>query len=77
MAAVTKRRPTHHRSDLRDNRWRRTLPEAKILIRKLLGLSTSKYLYKKFEVMDYGRDRGFQATAICRPGRHKIMSETV
>jgi len=51
---VIERRPTRHRSNLRDNRWRGTLPEAYILIRKLLGLSTSKYLDKEFAVMDFG-----------------------
>jgi hypothetical protein len=53
---MIKRRPTCHRSHLRDNRWRGTLPEAYILIRKLLGLSTSKYLDRKFGVMDFGLD---------------------
>jgi len=51
---MIERRPTRHRSNLRDNRWRGTLPEAIILIRKLLGLSTSKYSYKEFEVMGFG-----------------------
>src|SRR5215475_9977204 len=44
IAAMIERRPTRRRSLPRDNRWRRTLPEANILIRKLLGLSTSKFL---------------------------------
>jgi hypothetical protein len=34
----------------RDNRWRRTLPEAIILFWKLLGLSTSKVLDLEFEI---------------------------
>jgi hypothetical protein len=38
------RRPTRRRSNPRDNRWRGTLPEANILIRKLLGLSTNSHL---------------------------------
>jgi len=41
---MIKRRPTRRRSSPRDNRWRGTLPEANILIRKLLGLSTSKFI---------------------------------
>jgi hypothetical protein len=45
VAAMMERRPTRRRSRPRDNRWRGTLPEANILIRKLLGLSTSKFLY--------------------------------
>jgi len=53
---MIERRPTRHRSNLRDNRWRGTLPEANTLIRKLLGLSTSKYSYKEFGVMDFGLD---------------------
>ena len=61
---MIKRRPTCHRSNLRDNRWRGTLPEAYILIRKLLGLSTSKYSYKEFGVMGFGLAPGFRAAAI-------------
>ena len=45
---MMKRRPTYRRSNLRDNRWRRTLPEANILIQELLGLSTSKFLDTEF-----------------------------
>jgi hypothetical protein len=41
---MIERRPTRRRSNPRDNRWRGTLPEANILIRKLLGLSTSSHL---------------------------------
>jgi hypothetical protein len=40
---MIERRPMRRRSNPRDNRWRRTLPEANILIRKLLGLSTSSH----------------------------------
>src|SRR5215475_14351758 len=40
---MIERRPTRRRSHPRDNRWRRTLPEANILNRKLLGLSTSSH----------------------------------
>ena len=46
---MIERRPTRHRSNLRDNRWRGTLPEANILIQELLGLSTSKFLDTEFE----------------------------
>lgn len=53
---MIERRPTRHRSRLRDNRWRGTLPKAKTLIRKLLGLSTSKNLDMKFVAMDFGLD---------------------
>jgi hypothetical protein len=48
VAAMIERRPTCRRSSPRDNRWRRTLPEANILIRELLGLSTSKFLDTEF-----------------------------
>src|SRR5262249_4399353 len=65
IAAVIERRPTRHRSHPRDNRWRRTLPEANILIRKLLGLSTSKFLDTEFGVMDFATTLEFRAAAIC------------
>jgi hypothetical protein len=64
IAAVIDRRPTRHRSNPRDNRWRRTLPEANILIRKLLGLSTSKFLDAEFGVMDFATAPEFRAAAI-------------
>jgi len=61
---MIERRPTRHRSNLRDNRWRGTLPEANILIRKLLGLSTSKYRLG-IRGYDFGHDPEFRAAAIC------------
>jgi hypothetical protein len=64
VAAVIERRPTRRRSHPRDNRWRRTLPEANILIRKLLGLSTSKFLDTEFGVMDFATTLEFRAVAI-------------
>jgi hypothetical protein len=64
VAAVIERRPTRRRSHPRDNRWRRTLPEANILIRKLLGLSTSKFLDTEFGVMDFATTLEFRAAAI-------------
>jgi hypothetical protein len=68
IAAVIERRPTCHRSNPRDNRWRGTLPEANILIRELLGLSTSKFLDTEFGVMDFARALEFRAAAICTVG---------
>jgi hypothetical protein len=59
VAAMIGRRPTRHRSFPRDNRWRGTLPEANILIRKLLGLSTSKFLDTEFGSMDLPRRSNF------------------
>jgi hypothetical protein len=50
VAAMIERRSTRRRSSPRDNRWRRTLPEANILIQELLGLSTSKFLDTEFVV---------------------------
>jgi hypothetical protein len=68
IAAVIERRPTCHRSNPRDNRWRGTLPEANILIRELLGLSTSKFLDTEFGVMDFATALEFRAAAICTVG---------
>jgi len=62
---MMKRCPTCHRSHPRDNRWRRTLPEANILIRKLLGLSTSKFLDTEFGCLDFAIMLAFRAAAIC------------
>jgi hypothetical protein len=62
---MIERRPTRHRSFPRDNRWRGTLPEANILIRKLLGLSTSKFLDTEFGSMDFATTPEFRAAAIC------------
>jgi hypothetical protein len=69
VAAMIERRPTRRRSNLRDNRWRGTLPEANILIQELLGLSTSKFLDTEFE--DYGHyprisGRGHSSFIVCR-----------
>jgi hypothetical protein len=66
VAAMIERRPTRRRSFPRDNRWRGTLPEANILIRKLLGLSTSKFLDTEFGVMDFAVAPEFRAAAICQ-----------
>ena len=73
VAAMIERRPTRHRSNPRDNRWRRTLPEANILIRKLLGLSTSKFLDREFGVMDFATAPEFRAAAFVgsRPMRNE------
>jgi hypothetical protein len=68
VAAMIERRPTRHRSNPRDNRWRGTLPEANTLIRKLLGLSTSKFLDMEFGCMDFATTPEFRATAIRRAG---------
>lgn len=62
---MIERRPTYRRSHPRDNRWRRTLPEANILIRKLLGLSTSKFLDTEFGVMDFATMLEFRDAVIC------------
>jgi hypothetical protein len=70
VAAMIERRPTRRRSRPRDNRWRRTLPEANILIRKLLGLSTSKFLDAEFGIMDFGASLEFRVAVI----RHRHMS---
>jgi hypothetical protein len=66
---MIERRPTRRRSNPRDNRWRRTLPEANILIRKLLGLSTSKFSDTEFA----GRATTleFRAAAICKVASSK------
>jgi hypothetical protein len=72
VAAMIERRPTCRRSNPRDNRWRGTLPEANILIRKLLGLSTSKFLDTEFGVMDFASALGFRAAAIGTVASNKI-----
>ena len=66
VAAMIERRPTRRRSHPCDNRWRRTLPEANILIRKLLGLSTSKFLDGEFEIIDFVVTLEFRAAAFCK-----------
>ena len=62
---MIERRPTRRRSRPRDNRWRGTLPEANILIRELLGLSTSKCLDMEFGAKDFAATPEFRAAAIC------------
>jgi hypothetical protein len=69
--AAASRRLTRRRSNPRDNRWRRTLPEANILIRELLGLSTSKFLDTEFGVMDFATALEFRAAAICTVGSNE------
>jgi hypothetical protein len=71
-AAMIERRPTRRRSNPCDNRWRRTLPEANTLIRKLLGLSTSKFLDTEFGVMNFGESLEFRAAAIGTVASNKI-----
>jgi hypothetical protein len=71
-AAMIERRPTRRRSNPCDNRWRRTLPEANTLIRKLLGLSTSKFLDTEFGVMNFGESLEFRAAAISTVASNKI-----
>jgi hypothetical protein len=66
---MIERRPTHRRSHPCDNRWRRTLPEANILIRKLLGLSTSKFSDTEFE--GFATALEFRAAAICTVASNK------
>ena len=68
---MIERRPTRRRSNPRDNRWRRTLPEANILIRKLLGLSTSKVLDMGFGVKGFATSLEFRAAAICTVASNK------
>jgi hypothetical protein len=72
IAAMIERRPTYRRSNPRDNRWRRTLPEANILIWKLLGLSTSKFLDTEFGVMGFATAPEFRATAVYMVAPNKI-----
>jgi hypothetical protein len=72
IAAMIERRPTRRRSNPCDNRWRRTLPEANTLIRKLLGLSTSKFLDTEFGVMNFGESLEFRAAAIGTVASNKI-----
>jgi hypothetical protein len=72
VAAMIERRPTRRRSSPRDNRWRRTLPEAYILIQELLGLSTSKFLDTEFGVMNFGESLEFRAAAIGTVASNKI-----
>jgi hypothetical protein len=68
---MIERRPTRRRSRPRDNRWRGTLPEANILIRKLLGLSTSKFLDTEFGAKDFATTLEFRAAAICTVASNK------
>jgi hypothetical protein len=71
VAAMIERRPTRRRSHPRDSRWRRTLPEANILIRKLLGLSTSKFSDTEFGVRGFAATLEFRAVAICTVASNK------
>ena len=80
VAAMIERRPTRRRSNLRDNRWRGTLPEANILIQELLGLSTSKFLDTEFVGYGHypripGRGHSSFVVVICRRHARRLTDD--
>jgi len=71
---MMKRRLTHHRSHLRDNRWRRTLPEANILFGSFWDCpqsAASRFLNTEFEVLGVISNLEFRAATIRTVAPHK------